>query len=121
MQKSKKLNISIWVISALIAALFLLSGIPKLFDPGWVRRFAQWGYSENFLYLIALLETAGAIGILMPKYAFYAAIGLVIIMLGAMYTHLTHDQGIIWNLAYVLFLTLIASYRWPQRIKFKNS
>ncbi|WP_223789175.1 DoxX family protein [Marinicella meishanensis] len=115
MNKERVLNASIWVISALVAALFLLSAIPKFFDPGWVSRFARWGYTEGFLYLIAVLETLGAIGLLWPKWSAYAAVGLIGIMLGAMYTHLTHDQGIVWNLMYVVLLLLIAWHRWPQR------
>jgi uncharacterized membrane protein YphA (DoxX/SURF4 family) len=116
MDKAKILNVNVWVISVLIAALFLLSGIPKLFDAGWITRFSSWGYSEWLLYVIAILETAGAIGLLIPKLAFYAALGLIGIMVGAMYTHLTHEQGITWNLGYVFFLSLIAAYRHKQRI-----
>lgn len=119
MNRAKILNLTLWAVTCLVAAMFLLSGVPKLFDPGWVDRFARWGYAEWFVYLIAVLEILGAIGLLVPKTAAYAALGLIIIMLGAMYTHLTHDQSnrIIWNLVYILLLGFIAIRRWQQRIK----
>lgn len=34
---------------------------------------------------------AGAVLILIPKTSFYAAIGLIVIMIGALITHLMHD------------------------------
>ena len=112
---NKAAKIGIWTLAGLVAALFLLSGVPKLLDPGWVSRFASWGYSEWFLYLIAGLEIAGAIGLLIPRLAPYAAAGLIIIMFGAMYTHLSHDQGIWWNVAYVVVLGVVGIYRWQHR------
>jgi uncharacterized membrane protein YphA (DoxX/SURF4 family) len=115
MNLTKLANIGIWVLAGLVAALFLLSGVPKLFDPGWVSRFAGWGYSAWFLYLIAVLEIAGAVGLLIPRLAPFAAAGLIIIMFGAMYTHITHDQGILWNVAYVVVLSAVGLYRWKHR------
>ncbi len=110
-------NLTLWAVTCLVAVMFLFSGIPKFFDPGWVDRFARWDYAPWFVYLIAVSETLGAIGLLIPRTAAYAALGLVVIMLGAMYTHLAHGQGnrVIWNLVYVLLLGLIVAGRWHQR------
>lgn len=107
----KVTRITVWIISGLVAALFLLSAIPKFFMPGWLGRFAAWGYSEWFLYLIAVLETLGAIGLLIPQLARYAAAGLIGIMLGAIYTHLSHGEGIVWNLGYIAALAYIGWHR----------
>lgn len=114
MTQAKLIKITIWVLAALVAALFLLSAIPKFFDEGWIRRFASWGYSESFLYIIGVLETMGAIGLLIPRLAPYAALGLIGIMIGAIVTHLNHDQGIVWNLAYIAVLLLVGWYRWNE-------
>ena len=111
LNKAKMANVGIWTLSVLTAALFLLSAIPKLTMPGWVGRFAAWGYPEWFLYVIAGLEIVGAIGLLVPRFAAHSAGLLIVIMFGAMYTHLTHDEGIWWNLAYLVCLTLIGWYR----------
>ncbi len=108
-------NIIIWILASLVAALFLLSGVPKFFDEGWVGRFASWGYSETFLYIIGALETLGAIGLLIPRLAPFAAASLIGIMIGAIVTHLNHDQGIVWNLAYIAVLSVVGTYRWKHR------
>lgn len=115
MGKSKTANIVIWILAGLTAVLFLLSGTPKLIDPGWVNRFENWGYSMWFLYVIAVLEIAGAIGLLIPRLASYAACGLIVIMFGAMYTHITHGQGILWNIIYVVILSVIGLFRWQRK------
>ncbi|MDJ0654050.1 MAG: DoxX family protein [Xanthomonadales bacterium] len=114
MSLNKVLNVSVWVLAVLVAALFLLSAIPKFFMEGWVGRFAGWGYPEWFLYVIAVLEAAGAAGVLIPRLAPYAAAGLIGIMIGAMYTHLSHDQAIWWNIGYVVCLTVVGWYRWSR-------
>lgn len=114
MNKSKLANIGVWVLSAVTAALFLLSAMPKFFMPDWLGRFEAWGYPEWFMYVIAILEAAGAVGLLIPRIAPYAAGGLMVLMLGAMYTHLTHAEGIVGNLIYIVSLTIIGVYRWRQ-------
>lgn len=112
---NKASKIIIWVLVSLLAALFLLSAVPKFIDEGWIHRFASWGYSEIFLYIIATLEALGAIGLLMPKTSPWAAAGLIGIMIGAIYIHLTHDQGIWWNIAYITLLSIVGIYRWKER------
>ena len=109
------MKIFVWIMTGITSALFLVSAIPKFTLPGWVSRFAAWGYPEWFLYVIAVLEAAAAIALLIPRLAPYAAGGLVVIMLGAMYTHLTHGEGILWNVGYVVALGIIGWYRWQQR------
>ncbi len=115
MNKLKVANIGVWVLTVITAGLFLLSALPKFFMPGWVSRFSAWGYPEWFLYVIAVLEAAGAVGLLIPRIAPYAAGGLIVIMLGAMYTHLTHGEGVLWNLGYIASLIIIGIYRWRQK------
>jgi putative oxidoreductase len=51
------------------------------------------GLRQWFRYLTGLLEVAGAIGLLISRYAFYAAILLAIVMVGAVITHLTVIGG----------------------------
>jgi len=46
-----------------------------------VELFDKVGLGKWFRYLTGLLEVAGGIGLLIPRYAFYAAILLVIVMM----------------------------------------
>lgn len=114
MTKARIANIGVWTLTTLTGALFLLSALPKFAMPGWITRFAAWGYPQWFLYVIAVLEAAGAVALFVPRLAPYAAGGLIIVMLGAVYTHITHDESIVWNFAYIASLTVIGLYRWRQ-------
>ncbi|MFQ5526754.1 MAG: DoxX family protein [Thermoanaerobaculia bacterium] len=44
--------------------------------------------------LIGVVELAGAIGLLIPKTTRWAAVGLVAVMLGAAYTHVSNGEGV---------------------------
>ena len=48
-----------------------------------VEMFDKVGLGQWFRYVTGLLELAGAIGLLIPRYAFYAAVLLAIVMVGA--------------------------------------
>jgi putative oxidoreductase len=85
MSKGKK--IALWIVSGLVAALFLFSGLTKLLAPGQAKAmFVQIGYAAWFATFIGVCETLGGIGLLVPRLAALAASGLSIIMVGAIYT-----------------------------------
>jgi uncharacterized membrane protein YphA (DoxX/SURF4 family) len=83
------MNVALWIVQALLAALFLFAGVMKLVVPleqlagpvelpGWFVRF------------IGVAETAGGLGLILPGLLRIrpgltplAAAGLVIIMIGA--------------------------------------
>lgn len=87
------LNIAAWVASALVCALFLFAGVPKWMGAQQaVDGFRSFGFSDGFRIFIGLAETAGGIGVVIPRLAFWAACGLVPIMIGAIHTQLTHPE-----------------------------
>ena len=85
---SKGQKIAMWIISGLLAALFLFAGLPKLLTPA--KMLSQWPYAPWFLTVVGVCETLGAIGLLIPRLAALAAAGLSGIMIGAVYTLVTH-------------------------------
>jgi putative oxidoreductase len=85
---SKGLKIVLWVLSILLACLFLFAGVPKLLTPEKIL--SQWVYARWFLTVIGVCETLGAIGLLIPRLAALAALGLCGIMVGAIYTLVSH-------------------------------
>jgi putative oxidoreductase len=87
---SKGQKIAMWVVSALLAALFLFAGLPKLLMPA--KMLSQWVYAPWFLTVVGVCETLGAIGLLIPRLAAFAAGGLSIIMVGAVYTLVSHHM-----------------------------
>jgi uncharacterized membrane protein YphA (DoxX/SURF4 family) len=89
-------NRFLWVLQALLAALFVFAGTAKLMmDP--VELAAQSHMSATFLHFISVCELLGAIGLIVPlltgiapKLTPLAAGGLIVIMVGA--TVLTVQQ-----------------------------
>ncbi|HEY6271917.1 MAG TPA: DoxX family protein [Terriglobales bacterium] len=90
---SKARKIALWIVSILVATMFLLTGSFGLLFPGKVHEgFVHYGYSAWFGTFIAACELLGGIGLLVPRLAAVAATGLSIIMVGAFFTHVSHHE-----------------------------
>src|SRR5712671_4081546 len=86
--------ITLWTLSALAALTFIGAGGAKLAGAAvMVELFDKVGLGQWFRYCTGLLEVAAGIGLLISRYAFYAAILLVIVMIGAIITHLAIVGG----------------------------
>lgn len=92
---SRALNIAAWIASALMFALFTLAASPpKLMgDPQAVEGFLKSGYSDAFRLFIGASEFLGGIALLIPRLAFWSALGLAVIMVGAAWTHVANDDA----------------------------
>lgn len=80
------------VLSILLAAVFLGSGLTKLANVEAMRKSAeQLGYSQNLSRIIGALEVAAAAGLIVGLFwmplGLAAAIGLTALMIGAVYYH----------------------------------
>lgn len=83
-------NILAWVLAALLAIVFLFAGGVKLAgSPAMIKEFAQIGIGQWFRYLTGLLEITGAIGMLIPRFRFWAALQIAVVMIGATTANLT--------------------------------
>jgi uncharacterized membrane protein YphA (DoxX/SURF4 family) len=97
------MGIALWVAQVLLAVAFLGAGATKLSQTkkklaknmAWVEDFSQ-----PTVRLIGALEVLGAIGIVLPALTGLlpwltplAALGLVLLMAGAVYTHLRREEG----------------------------
>jgi putative oxidoreductase len=102
---SKGQKITMWVISGLLAALFLFAGLPKLLMPA--KMLTQWVYPPWFLTVVGVCETLGAIGLLIPRIATLAAAGLCGIMIGAVYTLVAHHMSKELPVPIVVFILLM--------------
>jgi putative oxidoreductase len=86
--------ITLWTLSGLVALAFVFAGGGKLAGAAaMVDLFDKVGVGQWFRYVTGLLEITGGIGLLIPRYAFYAAVLLVIVMVGAVMTHLAIVGG----------------------------
>ena len=87
------LRIAVYVVSGLLSALYLFAGIPKLVGNAQaVEGFKELG-GDAFRLFIGASEVSGAIGLWLPKLAFWAALGLAVIMVGAIYTHVSRAEA----------------------------
>ena len=79
-------------ITVLLSLAFLGAGIMKLTGAEDMRQgFENWGYPIFFMYIIGICEVAGAVGLWLRRFSFAAKICFIILMAGAVLTHLAFD------------------------------
>jgi putative oxidoreductase len=82
--------ITLWILSGLVALAFIAAGTAKLAGAAaMVQVFDKVGLGQWFRYFTGLLEVVAAIGLLISRYAFYAAVLLAVVMAGAIIAHVT--------------------------------
>jgi uncharacterized membrane protein YphA (DoxX/SURF4 family) len=114
------MNIALWIVQGLLAALFLFAGGMKLVLP-IEEMTKQMPMPGLFLRFIALCEVLGAFGLILPGLLRIrpgltplAAAGLVIIMIGAtVVTLMTGDVAMaLFPLVAGLLAAFVAYGRW---------
>jgi len=113
MAASRAKTTSSWVLVGLLAAGFFVAALGK-FTGSATPMFESWGYAPWFATLIGVLELAGAIGLLIPRLTRCAIVGLLVIMLGAAYTHVANADGA-QVLSPFIFLGLLWTVWWLRR------
>ena len=79
-----------WILCVLLAFVFLMVGGMKLLGkPIMVQEFNQVGLGQWFRYFTGTLEVAGGLGVLIPRFSRWAALLLVLVMVGALIAHFT--------------------------------
>ncbi len=118
----KTRNTVVWTISGFLAASYMAAGTRKFFfDPETAAAaFRAFGLPDGMVLFIGACEIAGAIALLIPRLAGLAASGLVIIMLGAIYSHATHDP-IVNTLPPLLLGSLCCYVAWSRGFPFKTA
>ncbi|GAA1605887.1 DoxX family protein [Kribbella sancticallisti] len=97
------MNTFLWILAALVAALFFASGAKKLLQSKEQLAAGGFAWTEDFspamIKAIGVLEILAAIGLIVPPLLDIApvlvplaAAGLVLLMLGATITHLRRKE-----------------------------
>jgi uncharacterized membrane protein YphA (DoxX/SURF4 family) len=114
------MTIALWIIQGLLALAFLVSGVTKLTRPrlalarqmAWVQDFDDFQVKG-----IGVLEVLAAIGLVVPPLlhvgtflAPLAAVGIVLLMLGAAATHLRRrePQMVVVNMLLLVLALIVA-------------
>ena len=85
----------VWTLAILEALTMFDAGRGKFIDAeGWSFWFSQWGYPSWSAQVVGALEITGAVLLLIPRTAVWAAGGLLVIMAGAAMTLLTNESDL---------------------------
>jgi len=120
--KELMMNLILWIIAGLMAAVFLLAAANKLLIPqeklatapggGWVLDF-----SAGFVKALGAVEILGAVGLILPALLDIApilvpmaAVGLALIMVGAAIVTFRRQEfkHVLLNLTYLALLVFVA-------------
>ncbi len=123
------MNIALWIIAALLAAVFTVSGSAKLFVPkeklatvplgGWTA-----AAGVGFVKALGAIEIAAAVGLILPAaigiapvLVPVAAVGVALLMVGAMMTHLRRHEalGVVLNLIYLAMAVVVVCARFGPK------
>ena len=110
--------IVLWLITIVEAVGIGAPGTAKFRLDVWPRLFVGWGYPVWFTYVIGVVEVAGALAILVPRLATWAALVLGTVMLGAVVTLILHPGTMGWGtpVVHIVLLAIIAVARWRGRL-----
>ena len=104
-----------WIIALFLALVCLRSGLMKM--PGlpgekfWIRDFQRWGYPGWLRLAVGAAELASFALLLVPRFAGYGAGVFALVMLGAIFTHATHNESSRLPFTFLLLaLSLIIIY-----------
>lgn len=87
---SRGVTILAWSLQIVLALVFLVAGGAKLAGiPMMVQVFDLVGFGQWFRIVTGLVEVAGAVALLIPGYAGFAALWLCCTMVGAVLAHQT--------------------------------
>lgn len=90
-------SVAVWAGAIFLAVAFVAVGLSKFEGTSamrWAERFQQWGYPASAAYVVGALEMLGGLGVLIPRWRRVASLTLVILMTGALGTHLVHGEFI---------------------------
>ncbi|MBB4934657.1 putative membrane protein YphA (DoxX/SURF4 family) [Lipingzhangella halophila] len=116
-------TIALWAAQILLAGYFIaLAAIPKLTgSEGALEMFADIGFGQWFRYVTGVVELAGAIGLLIPRLAGLAALGLMCVMVGAALANLFLIPGAASSAVLNVLLGLaFAVIAWARRAEIRQ-
>jgi putative oxidoreductase len=115
--KSRAAHRALWVLQILMGVFFVVaSATPKFSgDPYAVQIFTEIGAGQWFRYLVGAIEVAGGIGLMVPRLAGPAAVGLMGLMVGAAYTQAAVLGAPPMVTSPIIFFVLAAVIAWGRR------
>lgn len=111
----KTKNIALWVLTGLIAALFLFSAFGKLSGGADSEKMAEGlGLTASSLKMIGIVELIAVILFVIPRTGVLGTLLLAAYLGGAIATHLEHGQDITAPCVIQAFVWIVAVLRFPE-------
>ena len=108
-------NKVLWVVQIVVGLDFIFGAYMKLSGmPHMIELFDKIGAGQWLRYFVGFCELAGGIGLLIPALAGLAAMGLALLMVGALYTNLVILDESLAPLLWLILAAIIAWRRWPR-------
>ena len=110
-------NIAAWILQVVLGLAFIASGLKKFTDlAGTTSMFSSMGLPAFMVYLVAGGEVLGGVGLLVPRFVRPAALGLMVIMLGAVVMHIAKiPGGLAKGVPAVVLLLLLGVVFWLRQ------
>jgi hypothetical protein len=115
------MNILLWVLQALLAAVFLAHGLLLLMPPAEIAAQMYAALPRGFWLFLGVAEVAAAIGItlpgatrILPGLVTAAAAGIIFVMVSATIWHIVRGEisSAITTLVLLAMATFVAYMRW---------
>ena len=118
------MNIALWIVQGLLAAMFGMAGVMKTFQTARAKEQMSWAKnsSDGFVRFVGISELLGALGLILPLVTgilpwltLLAAIGLILIQLLAIFTEHLPKKGynvIPVNILLIALAVFIVVGRW---------
>lgn len=111
----KTKNIALWVLTGLVAALFLFSAFGKLAGGADSEKMAEGiGLTASSLKMIGIVELIAVILFVIPRTGVLGTLLLAAYMGGAIATHVEHGQDIMAPCVIQAFVWIVAVLRFPE-------
>jgi len=117
---SKALNIALWVVQVLLASSLLWAAWMKLLQP-IEKLAAMWPWAgqvpNSLVKFTGIVDLLGGLGLILPgllkikqRLTFFAAIGIIILMIVASIFHISRGEGalIIPNIIFAIMAGFVA-------------
>lgn len=108
-------NIIYWVLTGLIAFVFIGSAVGKLTADANALTLAEgFGLNAQTYTFLGIIEIISIILFIIPRTGIFGTLLLAAFMGGAIATHLEHAQSVIAPCIIQAFVWMVAIYRFPE-------
>ena len=108
-------SILLWIIGI----MFIITGTLKLahYDPMSEKLFGIAAYPTWLFYVVGLFELGGGALLLMKKTRLYGAAMIIVVMIGALFTHMMLKDSFVHDIVPTLIIVFLGSMTVANRNK----